>query len=115
MAGNIAPSPSLPLSRSVTNDTALSIARRRMLRGKTGSRQAQRRVDARKEAEQRLLLVRCSRAGANASRRPQEKLVNSYALGIARRRLQRLEHQKRHHHSPCPVGYFGEMERKPPR
>ncbi len=113
MAGKIAPSPSSPLSRSVTQATARSMARCRERFGKVRFGGAQNVVDAAEEPEPRRLLLRRLRRRADGLRRFEKQLVDAHALGVARLRLLRHQHQQRHDDGAAPIRDLVEMERKP--
>ena len=44
-----------------------------------------------------------------------EQFIERDAARIFRARLERLQHQERHHHGARPIRHLGEMERKPAR
>ena len=103
IAGKMPPSPSSPLSRSVTKATAFSIARRRGPFGKNGSDQPQQPVehaeghdsgdDVGPEIQSRTEL-----------RRLAEQFADRHGMRVAGARAQRHQHQQRHENGARPVG-----------
>ncbi len=95
----------------MTKATALSIARRRQLRGKRGS--------AQRSLRSRLAESggpdRAGEAGRRHRGAGHEQLLHRDAARIARARLHRHQHQQRHDHRARPVRHLAEMEREPAR
>ena len=76
---------------------------------------AQHDVDAAEEPEPKRLLLRRLRRRPDRRRRLAKQLVDRDALGIARLRLLRLQHQERHDHGAAPIRDLVEVEREPAR
>ena len=117
MAGKIAPSPSSPLSRSVTKSTALSIAR---LRGRLRENKARRSAASdrsRRTARPKGTSdARPSASAAPSSGGVDEQLVDAGCFRGLRAAASRLiSTTQRHEHGARPIGDLLEMERKPSR
>ena len=74
---------------------------------------AQNIVHAAEEPEPRRFLLRRLRRRADGVRRFEKQLVDAHALGVARPRLLRHQHQQRHDDGAAPIRDLVEMERKP--
>ena len=113
--GKIAPSPSSPFSRSVTNATAFAIAR---LRGPAGKNGSVNRISASMaQTPQTRDATGATRAarGECAPTGPGKSSSMRHAVRMARRRLHRLQHQQRRQHRASPVGNPEQVEGKPSR
>ena len=92
---------------------------RALMRGQPAQQQRldhpQHVVDAAEEPEPRRLLLRRLRRRAEVLRRSEEQLVDPHALGVARHRPLRHQHQQRHDNGAAPVRHLVEMDRKPLR
>ena len=81
--------------------------------GKVRLGRAQDVVDAAEEPEPGGLLLRRLGRRADALRRFEKKLVDAHALGVARLRLLRHQHQQRDDDGAAPIRDLVEMEREP--
>jgi hypothetical protein len=76
---------------------------------------AQEDVHAAEEGECKSVLMRRARREPGLIGRLQKQLVDAHALGIARARLERQQHQQRHDDGAAPVGDLHDVEGKPLR
>ena len=108
------PRPSSPFSRSVTNRTAQSIARRRMAGGKNGSAA---RTTPSRYLKNRPQAERYGPANPVADLRGPgaEQFLHVHAAPVAGARAQRHQHHQRHDHRARPVRHLVQVERKPVR
>ena len=70
-------------------------------------------IDAAEEPKPQRFLLRRLRRETDRARRLEEKLLDGDPLGVARSRLERLQHQQRHEDGATPIGNLIEVERKP--